>query len=133
MSNIAWPRRRALKGLIVALCLSAMSVSNSLAQTTTATVNGTVKDAQGAVVVGATVTLTDMATGREVTASTNSEGAFTFTDVRSGDYILTAESPGFKKTETRGVKVNVGQPAAVNLELQPGGVAEVVTTTASDA
>jgi hypothetical protein len=133
MSNIAWLRRRALKGLIVALCLSAMSVSNSLAQTTTATVNGTVKDAQGAVVVGATVTLTDMATGREVTASTNSEGAFTFTDVRSGDYILTAESPGFKKTETRGVKVNVGLPATVNLELQPGGVAEVVSTTASEA
>jgi hypothetical protein len=110
-----------------------MSVPTSSAQTTTATVNGTVKDAQGAVVVGATVTLIDMATGREVTAGTNSEGAFVFTDVRSGDYVLTAEAAGFKKTETRGVKVNVGMPATVNLELQPGGVAEVVTTTAADA
>ncbi|HLM56572.1 MAG TPA: TonB-dependent receptor [Pyrinomonadaceae bacterium] len=133
MSNISRSARRVLTALMVALCLSAMAASVASAQTTTATVGGTVKDAQGAVVAGATVTLTDMATGREVTASTNSEGAFIFTDVRSGDYVLTAESAGFKKTETRGVKVNVGMPATVNLELQPGGVAEVVTTTASEA
>lgn len=133
MSNKSPLARRVLAALTAALLLSALTAPGASAQTTTATVNGTVKDAQGAVVAGAAVTLVDMATGREVTASTNSEGAFVFTDVRSGDYVLTAEAPGFKKTETRGVKVNVGMPATVNLELQPGGVAEVVTTTASEA
>ncbi len=133
MSHFSRSGHRALMVFAVALSLSALTGLDSFAQTTTATVNGTVKDAQGAVVTGATVTLTDMATMRAVTATTNSEGAFVFTDVRSGEYIVTAEAAGFKKTETRGVKVNVGLPATVNLELQAGGVAETVTAMASEA
>ncbi|HZB45863.1 MAG TPA: carboxypeptidase-like regulatory domain-containing protein, partial [Pyrinomonadaceae bacterium] len=133
MSHFSRSGHRALMVFAVALSLSALTGLDSFAQTTTATVNGVVKDAQGAVVTGATVTLTDMATDRAVTATTNSEGAFVFTDVRSGEYIVTAEAAGFKKTETRGVKVNVGLPATVNLELQAGGVAETVTAMASEA
>src|SRR5215207_1115484 len=133
MSHFSRSGHRALMVFAVALSLSALTGLHSFAQTTTATVNGIVKDAQGAVVTGATVTLIDMATTRAVTATTNSEGAFVFTDVRSGEYIITAEAAGFKKTETRGVKVNVGLPATVHLELQAGGVAEVVTTLASEA
>ncbi|HYO95862.1 MAG TPA: carboxypeptidase-like regulatory domain-containing protein, partial [Polyangiaceae bacterium] len=133
MSHFSRPGHRALMVFAVVLSLSALTVLDSFAQTTTATVNGTVKDAQGAVVAGATVTLIDMGTDRAVTATTNSEGAFVFTDVRSGEYAVTAEAGGFKKTYTSGVKVNVGLPATVNLELQTGGVAEVVTTMASDA
>src|SRR4030095_15865382 len=72
-------------------------------------------------------------TTREVKGTTNGEGSFVFTDVRSGEYILTAEASGFKKTEVRNVKVNVGSPATVHLQLEAGVVSEVVLTTASDS
>jgi hypothetical protein len=122
-------RRAAMAFLLVAFLFGL----TAFAQTTVSTVNGTVKDEKGAFVPGARVTLIDMATNREVTNTTNDEGAFVFTEVRSGEYILVAEATGFKRTEIRGVKVNVGVPATVHLELQIGGVSETVTTVASDA
>lgn len=118
---------------VAALLVSCLAGLTSLAQTTSATVNGTVKDSQGAVVSGATITLIDLATERQVTTTTNDEGAFIFTDVRSGNYAVTAEASGFKKTYVRDIKVNVGLASTVNLELQTGGVSEVVTTMASEA
>ena len=62
-------------------------------------VNGSVRDVQGAVVSGVTVTLTDAATGRSVSTTTNDEGYFLFPDVRAGNYKVSAEAAGFKKTE----------------------------------
>ncbi len=117
--------------LITFVCV--VSGTSALAQSFNSTVSGTVKDQAGAVIAGAKVTLIDVATQREVTATTNDQGTFVFPDVRAGEYRLTAEQNGFKKGEVTGVTVNVGTPATVTFELQTGQIAEVITTTASEA
>jgi carboxypeptidase family protein/TonB-dependent receptor-like protein len=103
------------------------------AQSLNSNVNGTVKDQTGAVIQGAKVTLVDLATLREVTTTTNEQGVFVFTEVRAGGYKLIAEREGFKKAEVTEVQVNVSTPATVNFQLQAGQIAEVITTTATDA
>ncbi len=118
--------------LLIAL-FSVIASTTALAQTFNSTVTGTVKDQAGAVIVGAKVTLIDIATQREVTATTNDQGAFVFPEVRAGNYKLAAERDGFKKSEINDVTVNVGTPATVHFELQTGQIAEVVTTSASEA
>lgn len=96
-------------------------------------VNGTVKDPQGAVVAGATVTLTDVATSKTQSTTTNNDGYFQFTTVNAGNYNLTVEGAGFKKTAVTDVVVNVGQTSTVNVETQVGGATETVTVNASEA
>src|SRR5262245_19672432 len=115
----------------VVFCL--LTFVPAYAQGVDATINGTVKDQAGAFVAGATITLTDKATGRQTTATTNTEGYYVFQNVRPGTYSLLAELTGFKKQDVPGVKVDVGTPATVNFELVTGGVEETVTVSASDA
>lgn len=104
----------------------------AFAQGTNAEVNGVVKDTQGAVVAGATLRLIDTATNTEITTTANSEGAFVFANVRAGLYRLIAEHSGFSKKEVQNVKVDVGVPYTVNIDLAPGGFEEVVTVSAAD-
>lgn len=114
-----------------ALCL--FFTFNASAQTVNTTVTGVVKDTAGAVIPGAKVTLTDAATKLSVNTTANGEGFYLFNDVRSGYYTVAAEASGFKKTEVREVKVDVGAPATVNIALEAGQIAEVITTTASES
>jgi hypothetical protein len=81
------------------------------------------------------VTLIDNASGREAKApvTTNDEGSFLFADVSAGSYTVTAEITGFKKSEVKDVKVDVGIPTSVSFELTAGQITEVVTTTASES
>lgn len=124
--------RQAIAWLLIAL-FSAIGGADALAQTFNSTVTGSVKDQAGAVIVGAKVTLIDLATQREVTATTNDQGVFVFPDVRAGNYRVIAERDGFKKGEITDVTVNVGTPATVHFELQTGQIAEIITTSASEA
>ncbi len=119
-----------LSGAIV-LCV--IFWMNAAAQTVNSTVTGVVRDITGAVIPGAKVTLTDTATKLSINTTTNSEGFYLFNDVRSGYYTVAAEATSFKKSEVRDVKVDVGAPATVNVKLEAGQIAEVITTTASDS
>jgi hypothetical protein len=110
--------------------LSLLTVS---AQTSQTTVSGTVKDQNGALVLGATITLVDARTNAGSTATTNDDGSFLFANVLAGDYRMTAEGGGFKKTEVTNVKVDVSIPATINLVLETGQISETVQTTASDS
>lgn len=124
--------RNSSLGLTLALLITLFGPA-MLAQTINTSISITVKDETGAVVPGAKITLIDLSTRRESTATTNEQGFFAFSDVRPGEYQITAEHAGFKKAEVRGIVVNVGTPAAVNLTLAAGQIVDVVTTTASDA
>ena len=120
------------KGLVLILLIGLLSIC-SFAQAVNTTVSGTVKDQTGAVLPGARVVLVDAATKYEVSTTTNNEGFYIINDVRAGYYRITVEAAGFKKTEVRDVKVDVSIPATVNVGLETGQIAEVVTTTASEA
>ncbi len=116
-----------------ALLLICCAWSLSSGQTVTTRVTGTVKDSAGATVPGVKVTLTDTGSKDQKSAVTNDEGTFTITDVRVGSYFITAEGTGFKKTQVNDIEVHVDVPVVLNLTMEPGGIAETVSVTASEA
>ena len=96
----------------------------------TSSVRGTVADAQGNVVVGASVTLVNTETNAARNASTGSEGTFAFELVQPGNYRLEAEAAGFKKGVLTDVRVLVAKPSEVNIGLEIGALTETVTVAA---
>jgi len=96
--------------------------------TNTGTVVGTVTDSTGAVVAGATVTLTDTATKAARTETTNGSGRYIFADVLSGAYDVTYSKPGFSTSKTQ-TTVTVGSAVTINMTLQVGGANVVVEVT----
>lgn len=125
--------KRVFTLIIFASLIFTLSALTTSAQTSQTTVSGTVKDQNDALVPGATITLLDARTKAERTTKTNDEGFFLFTNVLAGDYRITAEGGGFKKTEVNNVKVDVSIPATVNLIMETGQISETVQTTASDS
>ena len=96
-----------------------------------ANLQGTVADAEGAVVSGATVTLTNKETGRTQETTTGDEGFYRFSQLAPGEYSISAELTGFKRTVVD-VTVAAEETQGVDLTLAVGTVAETVTVTAED-
>ena len=90
------------------------------------TVSGSVTDQSNAVVAGAAITLTDIATNISRTANSNATGRYFFADVTPGTYSLTVAKAGFATTKTENQIVQVGVNLTVNLSLQVGGANVVV-------
>ncbi len=101
------------------------------AQITTGTITGTVKDAQGAVVPGATVTLISETRGTQlVDAVTNSQGDFVIPNVPPDRYILQVSIEGFKTVRRGDISVSPGDRASVGVvALEVGGLTETVQVT----
>ena len=115
----------------IALCAFGVAVPAS-AQITTGTVTGTVKDAQGGVVPGATVVLISEARGTKSAAVvTNETGDYVFPNVTPDTYTVEVTMPGFKTLQRTGVAVSGGDRVAVGaLALEVGGATETVNVTA---
>lgn len=75
------------------LCLAA--AQRALAQVDQGAINGTVSDSSGSVIAGATVRLTNDATGLTFTRSTNNTGFYTFTPIKIGSYTISVAAPNF--------------------------------------
>ncbi|MFZ0275755.1 MAG: carboxypeptidase-like regulatory domain-containing protein [Candidatus Sulfotelmatobacter sp.] len=90
------------------------------------TVSGIVTDQSNAVVAGAAITLTDIATNISRTGNSNATGRYFFADVTPGTYSLTVAKAGFATTKTENQIVQVGVNLTVNLSLQVGGANVVV-------
>jgi hypothetical protein len=88
---------------------------------------GTVTDPKGAVVAGATVKVVSKATGQEFTAQTSEDGTFTIPALTSGIYTATITAGGFKQSVVTDIKVDVGKPSSINVELEIGAANEIVT------
>jgi hypothetical protein len=102
------------------------------AQEVTGTIVGTVRDANGGSVPGATVTIADAAKGNLVvrTVTTNDDGEFNAPLLQSGLYRVTVEAKNFKKSVRNGVKLDVGQRRSVDVMLEAGRIEEVVNIEA---
>src|SRR6266404_1991403 len=111
-----------LASLVVLLCCAAPL----RAQVDAGSILGTVSDASGGSVHGATVTLTNEGTNASLATTTGSDGTYKFSPVRIGSYKLTATNQGFQTITTRNVVVNVGQDVVVDFTLKPGSVSETV-------
>src|ERR1044071_1044061 len=101
-------------GTILALMLLA---TVGFAQQGRGTLRGVIKDELGATIVGATVTLTD-ASGAEKTATTNGEGAYVFTGVAAGKYLLRAKATGFADSDETEIDFTAGGRQSLDLTLK---------------
>ena len=106
-----------------------LSSSPLHAQVDTGSIVGSVTDPSGAIVGGATVTLTNEGTNATLSVTVGSDGGYTFTPVRIGSYKIAATSQGFQTTEQRNIVVNVGASVLINFVLKPGQVTETVEVT----
>ncbi|HUA14471.1 MAG TPA: carboxypeptidase-like regulatory domain-containing protein [Verrucomicrobiae bacterium] len=96
-------------------------------------IQGTVTDPQGAVIPGATVTLTDKETNRTLTATTSDAGIYNFSTLPPSHYSMTVEKTGFKKKVLDDVSIIAEQANAVNVQLDIGASNETVTVNAANA
>ncbi|MGA2021902.1 MAG: carboxypeptidase-like regulatory domain-containing protein, partial [Candidatus Sulfotelmatobacter sp.] len=98
---------------------------------TTGAVIGVVSDPSSALVKGASVTLSEPATGTVLSATTDSGGRFAFPAVNPGEYALKVEAKGFRTSLTNRVVVEVNKSADITVKLEVGAPSEVVEVTAS--
>src|SRR5262245_13482934 len=107
------------------LCLSAVLVAAvpALAQST-ATLRGTVTDAQGAALPGAQITVRNQATGEERTAVSDRDGDYRIPALAPGRYQLEAKLDKFQTQVIKDLRLEVAQVAVQNVKLAVGGVAE---------
>ena len=96
------------------------------AQTFRGLILGTVTDASGAAVPGATVTVKNDDTGLTRTVSTVDDGSYEVPELPIGKYTVTAEKSGFKLGKVSGVQVEVSSQVRTDFVLQPGEVAQTV-------
>jgi hypothetical protein len=100
--------------------------ASSFAQNANSTIQGTVKDAGGAVVAGASITLTDVGTTQQRTTTSRADGFYTFTDLPPTNYKVNVTAPGFG--EWVGVlTLRVSQAALVDPTLNAASVAQQIT------
>ncbi|MFZ0859917.1 MAG: carboxypeptidase-like regulatory domain-containing protein, partial [Candidatus Sulfotelmatobacter sp.] len=116
--------------LLCSAVLWLSSAPSAWAQSTsTGTVAGSVTDPSGALVAGATVTLTDTSTKTSRSVATNDAGRYIFVDIPPGLYDLSVAKPGFSTSKTQ-TSVKVGVVVTANMALQVGGANVVVEVTA---
>jgi carboxypeptidase family protein len=108
--------------LVVLLTLGTLG----FAQSATTSLRGTVTDAKGAVVSGATVTLNNEATGFSRTVKSDDQGIYQFLEVPPATYLLSVTSGGFATVKRDNVVLQVSSPATVNIVLQVQGTSEIV-------
>src|SRR5262249_16837519 len=118
-------------GMVCALAAAFLLGCTSLAfsQATTAQLNGTVLDPNGAAVVKASITLRQLGTNRTYTATSNDAGLSLTASLPPGTYELTVASTGFAKYTQTGVELTVGQTATVNVTLKATVEESIVVTT----
>jgi hypothetical protein len=123
------PRSRAAAILIMMLMVAGMLP----AQSTTASLNGTVVDASGALVTDAQTSAVNERTGLRRSTKTNGSGRFVFAALPSGDYDITVQKQGFKANVVNGVHLDpADNKSLVKIELQVGDQTESVVVTAGD-
>jgi len=116
------------KRLIVLLTLFVWALMNvtALAQTDRGTITGRVTDNTGAAVAGASITVTNTATGASSNGTTNAEGLYTIPALTVGTYKVKVEKTGFKKAEVSNVVITVGSTIGTDVALEVGQVSETV-------
>ncbi len=118
--------RRYLTALALLLALAGTRVQ---AQSTQGSIIGTVKDTAGAVVPGATVTLTSLDEGAVRNTTSNGVGEFHFQDVKAGRYSVEVAAPNFEKWAATGVTLDVRQELRLDAKLTVGAVQQEVRVT----
>src|SRR5215472_2651762 len=123
-------RLRSFGRFIIAIVAPiALGTSLVFAQTSTATILGTVRDTSGALVPGVSITVKHTESGLTRTAVSSERGGYNVPLLPVGGYEITTTMPGFKQEVRSGINLVVGQEAVVDLTLEVGANAEQVTVS----
>lgn len=122
-----------LKATLVTLALVLWSAGATSAQAPTSTLEGTVVDSSGGVVVGATAIVVNTDTNQSRSLTTDGAGGFRFAQLPVGTYSITVTYSGFSDFTQSGVVITIGQTVGLTITLTPSGVAETVSVTAQSA
>ncbi len=125
-------KRTIFTRLVAAFCLTCLFGGAAAAQTVTGSLVGHVEDANGGVIPGVHITITDIdrGTGRE--AITNDEGNYTFSSLAPGVYRVEVESQSFKKFINPRAEVAINTTLRVDAKLEPGGATETVEVSGAE-
>ncbi len=117
---------------LVLLCLFTLILATALVgQQTTASINGTITDASGAVLPGAEVTVTNPATGLTRSSVTGSAGDYNIPLLPPGNYNMKVTGKGFASVQQNDISLLVGRTLTINQTLKAGGANEVVEVTSA--
>jgi Carboxypeptidase regulatory-like domain len=120
-------RRIGVFALVFLFCLC---TATGFAQNATTSLRGVIKDPSGAVVPGATITLSDAATGQKLTATSVGSGEYQLLAIPPAKYLITVIAQGFGN-QSKEAELLVNQPATVNFELTVKASTEIVDVTES--
>jgi len=118
------------KMLIFVFAAALCAVAGASAADVTGTVSGVVRDSSGALVPGAELIATNIGTNAIYSAISDDTGVYFIRSVPAGIYTLTAELKGFKKFESKGIRVQVNEAARVDVTLSLGETTETVLVSA---
>ncbi|HEV7217420.1 MAG TPA: carboxypeptidase-like regulatory domain-containing protein, partial [Terriglobales bacterium] len=124
MNTVSILKRFAI--VLATLAVFALLAIPTFAQTIDGSLTGTVYDPSGAAVNGATVTVTNVATGQIETDTTKTLGDYRFNDLPVGTYNVTASSPNFKTTTLTNIPVELNKVGTANVKLEVGSSATTV-------
>src|SRR5947209_12074885 len=116
--------------VIIVLILSGALVVE--AQVESGQIVGTVRDASGATLADAVVTVTAVDTNVARKLTTGANGDYVATELQPGTYRVTVEHVGFKRAEEAAFKLNVNQVVRADIQLSVGSVLESVAVTAAE-
>ena len=116
-------------GLILTILL--LGTSAAFGQSDTGRISGFVKDQNGAIVPGVTITAKNLRTGEERTAVSNEDGYYLIPALKASAYTVTAKGTDLSG-QVENVTVNVGQELSVNLAVTPTGVSEIVNVVSGE-
>jgi hypothetical protein len=106
-------------------------VPPAAAQSFTASIAGTVQDATGAFIPGASVTAVNTGTSARIAGNTDQQGNYTLLSLPPGRYVLEVEAVGFKKLVRSGIVLQVQQQARLDVTLELGALTESISVTAA--
>lgn len=124
--------RKAIGVFSVVLCLLLLTVRGARAQET-ADIVGTVTDASGAVLPGASVTLTNTGTNVSQTAPTSASGDYVFNLLQVGTYTVKVEMKGFKTFTASAITIAAGDRARVDAKMEVGDISQTVEVSGTVA
>ncbi|MBI2687955.1 MAG: carboxypeptidase regulatory-like domain-containing protein [Acidobacteria bacterium] len=110
------------------LCIC-LGTSLASAQDTRGAISGTVTDSQKAAIAGAAVIIANTGTGTSTKLVTNGSGYYEAPFLIAGDYRITVENAGFKKSVRSGITVGIGDRLQIDVQMEVGGTTESVTVT----
>jgi hypothetical protein len=121
---------RTLHFVAVVLCL-VITLAPLCAQTTSGAIVGTVTDPSGAIIGGATVTITNMGTNISTKTTSDASGEYVVTPLEVGKYSVSVEATGFKRSVRTDIQVNVQDRVRVDTKLEVGQVTDTVEVAAA--